>query len=53
VVVIAALVYALSQSAGVDLAITGGVVVAALAYVVLYLRSRRETRFLVDAREDR
>jgi amino acid transporter len=53
VVVIAALAYALSQSAGVDLAITGGVVVAALAYEVLYLRSRRETRFLVDAREDR
>jgi amino acid transporter len=53
VVVIAALGYALLQSAGVDLAITAGVVLAALAYEVLYLRSRRDTRFLVDAREDR
>lgn len=53
VVVIGALAYALSQSAAVDLWITGGVVLAALAYEVLYLRPRRGTRFLVDAREDR
>lgn len=53
VVVIVALGYALIQSAAVDLAITGGVVLAALAYEVLYLRTRRGTRFLVDAREDR
>ena len=53
VVVIAALTYALSQSAAVDLGITAGVVVAALAYEVLYLRPRRDTRFLVDARDDR
>jgi hypothetical protein len=53
VVVIIALVYALSKSAPVDLAITAGIVVAALGYEVLYLRSRRDTRFLVDARDDR
>jgi len=53
VVVIIALAYALSQSAPVDLAITAGLVVAALGYEVLYLRPRRATRFLVDAREDR
>jgi len=53
VVVIAALTYALLQSAPVDLVITGGIVVAALGYDVLYLRPRRDTRFLVDAREDR
>jgi amino acid transporter len=53
IVVIAALAYALFQSAPVDLFITGAVVVAALAYEVLYLRPRRDTRFLVDARADR
>jgi len=53
VVVILALAYALSQSAPVDLAITAGLVAAALGYEVLYLRPRRATRFLVDAREDR
>ena len=53
VAVIIALTYALLQSAPVDLVITGGIVVAALAYEVLYLRPRRDTRFLVDAREDR
>lgn len=53
VVVIAALAYALTQSAAVDLGITAGVVVVALAYELLYLRPRRATRFLVDAREDR
>jgi amino acid transporter len=53
VVVIIALAYALSQSAPVDLVITAGIVVAALGYEVLYLRRRRDTRFLVDAREDR
>jgi len=53
VVVIIALVYALSKSAPADLAITAGIVVAALGYEVLYLRPRRGTRFLVDAREDR
>jgi amino acid transporter len=52
-VVIIAIGYALSQSAPADLAITAGIVVAALAYEVLYLRRRRGTRFLVDAREDR
>ncbi|GAB2811920.1 APC family permease [Lentzea nigeriaca] len=52
-VVIIAIGYALSQSAPVDLVITGGIVVAALGYEVLYLRRRRDTRFLVDAREDR
>ena len=52
-VVIIAIAYALSQSAPVDLAITAGIVVAALGYEVLYLRPRRGTRFLVDAREDR
>jgi hypothetical protein len=52
-VVILALTYALSQSAAGDLLITGGIVVAALGYEVLYLRPRRDTRFLVDAREDR
>ncbi|KFG05445.1 MULTISPECIES: APC family permease [Streptomyces] len=53
VVVIIALAYALSQSAPVDLAVTVGIVAAALGYEVLYLRPRRDTRFLVDAREDR
>ncbi len=53
VVVIVALGYALSQSAGLDLAIVAGIVLAALLYEVLYLRPRRNTRFLVDAREDR
>jgi len=31
----------------------GAVLVAALGYEVLYLRPRRDTRFLVDARDDR
>jgi amino acid transporter len=53
VVVIIVVGYALLQSAAVDLAITGGIVVTALCYEVLYLRPRRDTRFLVDAREDR
>ena len=53
VVVIIALTYAVSQSAPMDLVITAGIVVAALGYEVLYLRPRRDTRFLVDAREDR
>jgi amino acid transporter len=53
VVVILALGYALTQSGVVDLLITAGIVVAALGYEVLYLRPRRDTRFLVDAREDR
>jgi len=53
VVVIAALTYALSQSAAIDLWITAGVVVTALVYEALYLRPRRGTRFLVDARDDR
>jgi len=52
-VVIVALTYALLQSAPLDLVITAAIVVAALAYEVLYLRPRRDTRFLVDAREDR
>jgi len=52
VVVIVALGYALSQSAGLDLAIVAGIVIAALLYEVFYLRPRRNTRFLVDARED-
>ena len=52
VVVIVALGYALSQAAGIDLAIVAGIVVAALLYDVFYLRPRRNTRFLVDARED-
>jgi len=42
-----------SQSAPMDLVITAGIVVAALGYEVLYLRPRRGTRFLVDARDDR
>ena len=53
VVVIGALGYALLGSAPLDLAITGGIVVVALAYELLYLRPRRDTRFLVDALEDR
>jgi len=53
VAVIVALTYALFQSAPKDLVITAAIVVAALAYEVLYLRARRDTRFLVDAREDR
>ncbi|MCC9705394.1 APC family permease [Streptomyces sp. MNU76] len=53
VVVIIALAYAVSQSAPMDLVITAGIVAAALGYEVLYLRPRRATRFLVDAREDR
>lgn len=53
VAVILALTYALLQSAPVDLLITGGIVVVALAYEVLYLRPRRDSRFLVDARGDR
>jgi len=53
VVVIIALGYAVSQSAPVDLAVTAGIIVAALGYEVLYLRPRRGTRFVVDAREDR
>jgi amino acid transporter len=52
-VVIIAVTYGLSQSAPADLAITAGIIVAALGYEVLYLRRRRDTRFLVDAREDR
>lgn len=53
VVVIVALAYALSQSAGIDLAITAGIVALALAYEVLYLRPRRATHFVVDPRGDR
>lgn len=52
-VVIVALTYALSQSASVDLAITAGIVLAAVAYEVLYLRPRRGSRFLVDDLEGR
>ena len=52
-VVIIAITYALSQSAPPDIAITAGIIVAALGYEVLYLRPRRDNRFLVDAREDR
>lgn len=52
-VVIVALTYALSQSASVDLAITAGIVLAAVAYEVLYLRPRRGSRFLVDDMEGR
>jgi len=52
-VVIIALGYAVSQSAPKDLAVTAGIIVAALGYEVLYLRPRRGTRFVVDAREDR
>ena len=51
--VIIAITYALTQSAPADLAVTAGIVVVALGYEVLYLRPRREARFLVDAREDR
>jgi amino acid transporter len=53
VVVIVALAYALAQSAAADLVIAAGIVAVALGYEVLYLRPRRDTRFLVDAREDR
>jgi len=53
IVVIIALGYAVSQSALMDLAVTAGIIVAALGYEVLYLRPRRGTRFVVDAREDR
>ena len=53
VVVIVALGYALSQSAAADLLITAGIVVVAVAYEVLYLRPRRDSRFLVDDMEGR
>lgn len=53
VVVIGALGYALVGSARVDLLITGVIVAVALAYEFLYLRPRRDERFLVDALEDR
>ncbi|KRC48845.1 MULTISPECIES: APC family permease [unclassified Nocardioides] len=53
VVVIGALGYALLGSAAVDLVITGVIVVVALAYELLYLRPRRDERFLVDALEER
>jgi amino acid transporter len=53
VIVIVALGYAVCQSARADLVITAGIILAALAYDVLYLRPRRGTRFLVDARDDR
>lgn len=53
VVVILALGYALIGSATVDLAITGMIIAAALAYEYLYLRPRRDERFLVDALEER
>ncbi|MCL6732528.1 APC family permease [Streptomyces neyagawaensis] len=53
VVVIISLTYAVSRSAPVDLLITAGIVAAALGYEVLYLRRRRSTRFVVDARADR
>ncbi|MBO9524461.1 MAG: APC family permease [Nocardioidaceae bacterium] len=53
VLVILAVGYALLESSSQDLLITGGLVAAALAYDVLYLRPRRESRFLVDAKEDR
>jgi amino acid transporter len=51
--VIVSLAYAVSRSAPVDLAITAGIIAAALGYEVLYLRPRRDTHFLVDARSDR
>ncbi|HVK28466.1 MAG TPA: APC family permease [Nocardioides sp.] len=53
VVVIGALGYALLGSAAVDLVITGVIVAVALAYEFLYLRPRRDERFLVDALEER
>ena len=53
VVVIGALGYALVGSAAVDLVITGAIVVVAFAYELLYLRPRRDERFLVDALEER
>ncbi|MEU6806831.1 hypothetical protein [Streptomyces neyagawaensis] len=53
VVVIISLTYAVSRSAPMDLLITAGIVAAALGYEVLYLRRRRSTRFVVDARADR
>jgi amino acid transporter len=53
IIVILALGYALLGSAPLDLGITVGIVVAAVAYEVLYLRPRRATRFLVDAKDDR
>ncbi|WP_380173924.1 APC family permease [Kineococcus sp. DHX-1] len=53
VLVVLALTYAIAQSASRDLLITGGILLAALVYEVAYLRPRRATRFLVDARDDR
>jgi len=44
--------YALLESARADVIITAVIAAVAVAYEVLYLRPRRATRFLVDARED-
>lgn len=53
VLVILGVGYALLESARADLVIVGGLVLAALAYDQLYLQPRRDTHFVVDAKEDR
>ncbi len=52
VVLIAVLAYVLSQQEVAYLGWTGGIVVAATLYFVLYLRPRRETRWLVSVPEE-
>jgi amino acid transporter len=53
VLVILGVGYALLESARADLLIVGGIVLAALVYDQLYLQPRRDTHFVVDAKEDR
>ncbi|MEV7196351.1 APC family permease [Streptomyces sp. NPDC093510] len=52
VVLIAVLAYVLSRQEAAYLAWTGGIVVAATLYWALYLRPRRDTRWLVSVPED-
>ncbi|CAM5270587.1 APC family permease OS=Streptomyces alboniger OX=132473 GN=CP975_12290 PE=4 SV=1 [Streptomyces alboniger] len=52
VLLIAVLAYVLSQQEVAFLGWTGGIVVAATLYFVLYLRPRRETRWLVSVPEE-
>lgn len=52
VVLIAVLAYVLSQQELAYLGWTGGIVVAATLYFALYLRPRRDTRWLVSVPED-
>ncbi|NUR83921.1 MAG: amino acid permease, partial [Nonomuraea sp.] len=52
VVVIGALGYALAEQSATDLLITGGIVLAAAGYYLLYLRPRADTRWVVTTPEE-